>query len=162
MRRSTFVFGSLLALAPLLTGCGDGSEPTGSEGAPMHDLSFSGDATFHGAHGGQTLHVGVRRRDSGVLVASDQGPVSASAVPSFEFTFEGVLEEGESYDLEYWIDSNFGAGTAGVCDSPGIDHQWRIPVSSVSSDVTIDDTHRPAEVEDVCTGQGGQGTDPGY
>lgn len=163
MRRRSFVTVSLLALLPLMAACSDdGDTPTDPETpAATFDLTFTGDDTFQGAHGGQTIHVGVKRASNGELVASDQGTVSSTANPSFEFTFADVLVEGESYNLDYWIDSNFNGGTEGSCDPPETDHQWRLTVSSVTADVTVDDTHRPTETEDVCGTSDGT-TDPGY
>lgn len=162
MYRRSFVVLLLAALLPLAAGCEDGS--TGPPAPPegTYDLVFTGDATFQGAHGGQTLHVGVVHDGTGELVASDQGTVSSSADPAFEFTFPSVLAEGESYRLEYWIDSNFGGGTEGSCDPPETDHQWRIVVPSVTEDVTVADTHRPTETENVCGDDGSGGGDPGY
>jgi len=139
----------------------DGEDPVDT--SVTYDLTFTGDDTFHGAHGDQTIHVGIRE-GSGTLVASETGTVSPSAEPAFSFTFSNVLEEGEDYDLEYWIDSNFGDdGTQGVCDAPNVDHQWEIDVDPVMDDVAINDTHRPTETEDVCTtGGDGDGGGPGY
>ena len=37
--------------------------------------------------------------------------VSATADPSFSFNFPDRLNEGKTYHLDYWIDSNFGGGT---------------------------------------------------
>jgi hypothetical protein len=50
--------------------------------------------------------------------------------------------------LHYWVDSNFGGGTAGTCDAPAIDHQWSLdpPIGQAS----FTDTHRPADVSSVC------------
>lgn len=149
----------LLALIPLLAGCGD-DETTGPEGTL--DLTFTGDDTFQGAHGDQAIHVAIFHQGTDAMVANDQGTVSANSNPSFEFTFMEVLAEGESYHLDYWIDSNFNGGTEGSCDPPENDHQWRMEVSSVSGDVTIADTHRPTETENVCGDTGDSGVDPGY
>lgn len=157
MRRAPIAFVLALALVPLLSGCGDDEAPTVPQGTL--DLTFTGDDSFQGAHGGQSIHVGLKHRATGQLVASDQGTVSSSANPSFEFTFPNALAEGESYDLEYWIDSNFNGGTEGSCDGPETDHQWRISVGPASQDVTVADTHRPTETEDICAGTSG---DPGY
>lgn len=157
-----YALASWLLLPLLLVGlvaC-DGDDSTGTP--QTFDLTFTGDDTFHNAHGGQTIHVGLRDL-SGALVASETGTVSSTAVPSFSFTFTNVLEEGEAYDLEYWIDSNFGdSGTEGACDSPDVDHQWRIDIAPVTDDVTIDDTHRPTETEDVCGDSDGGDGGPGY
>lgn len=164
MTRSTF---ASLCLIPVLFGglaaCG------GDDGGPMespttYNLTFTGDETFHNAHGGQTIHVGVRE-GSGTLVASETGTVSATETPAFSFTFTNALEAGEDYDLEYWIDSNFGdGGTEGQCDPPSVDHQWSIDIAAVTDDVTIDDMHRPSETEDVCSSSSGGGEidGPGY
>lgn len=162
MNRLSFV--ASLMLMPLLASCGgdDGGTTAPDEPEATFDLTFTGDDTFHDAHGGQTLHVGIKDAESGALVASDQGTVSSSADPSFEFTFADALTEGESYYLDYWIDSNFDGGTEGTCGPPVDDHQWRIDVTSVTEDVTIADTHRPSETEDVCGTSDDSGSDPGY
>jgi hypothetical protein len=148
MKRASFASVLLLALAPLLVGCGD-DEPTDPE--VTYDVTFTGDATFQGAHGGQAIQVAVVEQ-GGEVVAQDEGTVSAEEDPSFEFTFPDAVVAGTSYDLVYWIDSNFAEGAAeGVCEDPGIDHQWRIEIGTVNAPVTINDTHRPGETESVCS-----------
>ena len=120
-----------------------------------YDLTFSGDASFRGPHGGQVIHVTVETA-GGEKVASREGTVSSTANPSFSFDFGDVLNQGQSYVIKYWIDSNFDGGTKGVCDEPGRDHQWKIDASddpalgNVSKNVTIVDSHRPKEIEKVC------------
>lgn len=162
MRQGSFARIALLALLASVAACG-GDEPTVPQlPEGTLDLTFTGDDTFQGAHGGQTIHVGVVHQGTSTLVASDEGTVSSGSAPTFAFTFAGILAEGESYHLDYWIDSNFNGGTQGACDPPATDHQWRIDVGPVTDDVTIADTHRPAETEDVC-GSTDDGTgDPGY
>lgn len=149
---------SVLVLAFVLPACGDDGGTT-DPGATF-DLTFTGDATFHGAHGGQDIHVFVKGGD-GSVVASANGTVSETQEPAFSFTMENALQEGRSYTLNYWIDSNFGGGSQGACDAPEVDHQWRIDIGPVSDDVRIDDTHRPAETEQVCTDSEADDT-PGY
>lgn len=162
MKRLTFASVLVPLLLMGLAACGDDDDtgPTGT--TPSLDLTFTGDDSFQGAHGGQAIHVGIKD-GAGALVASDVGTVSATADPSFSFTFTNVLEENEDYDLDYWIDSNFGdSGTEGACDPPDVDHQWRIDIGAVMDDVTVNDTHRPTETEDVC-GTSMDGDDgPGY
>jgi len=126
--------------------CSD-DEPAGPTGP--FDLTFEGSASFQGAHGGQEVRVALEDA-SGTVVASASGTVSATADPAFSFTFVDAVEAGQSYDLKYWIDSNFGGGTVGVCDPPANDHQWSVSVSPPSDDVTITDTHRPGETASVC------------
>lgn len=115
------------------------------------DLDFTGDASFQGAHGGQTIHVAVIHEGLGTAVATETGTVSGSEDPAFSFSFPGVLTRDAEYHLDYWIDSNFGGGTVGTCDPIENDHQWRIDeIGPVTDAVTIDDVHRPTETEDVC------------
>ena len=109
------------------------------------DLTFSGGASFQGPHGGQTIYVALVRKGIVSLRIIETAVVSATADPSFSFNFPGRLIKGEEYDLDYWIDSNFGGGTPETCDPPGNDHQWHIDIGLVTDDVVIEDTHRPTE-----------------
>ncbi len=118
--------------------------------AGTSDLTFSGDASFHGAHGGQPIHVAVVSVDDGEVVATQSGTVSKTADPSFSFTFSDVLEDGKVYEVHYWIDSNFGGGSVGVCDPKARDHQWNVSLGTVTGDVSHTEKHRPAETSDVC------------
>jgi hypothetical protein len=131
--------------ALLLAACGDDSAGP----ATTYDLVFEGGASFHSAHGGQGIHAALVQ--NGSVLATQDGTVSAAADPAFNFTFAAALTEGQSYELHYWIDSNFGGGTVGVCDPKANDHQWRMSIAAVTADVTIADTHRPTETEDVCS-----------
>lgn len=159
MKRVSFAAVILLAFTSLLVGCGDDAA---TEPGATFDLTFTGDASFHGPHGGQTIRMSIIEQGSGNVVAERTGTVSADADPSFSFTVADGLVEGTSYNLDYWIDSNFGGGESGKCDSPEVDHQWRIAVPSVSEDVVINDTHRPGETEDVCSSSSSGPSNPNY
>lgn len=143
---------SVLAILVLVffagPGCDD-DEPGGPQGP--FSLTFRGDATFQGPHGGQTITVAVVRASDGTVLARQNGTVSATADPAFSFVFAGLLQAGTDYELHYWIDSNFGGGTAGVCDPRAIDHQWSVEFLSVSNDITAATAHQPALTEDVCS-----------
>lgn len=150
MVRTTFA--SVLVLPILavgLAGCGDDDEGGMTGPTGPFDFTFQGDASFQGAHGGQEIHV-VVEGSAGEVVASETGAVSSSADPSFSFTFSDLLDEGEDYQLKYWIDSNFNGGTAGVCDPPENDHQWSMSIPAATDDVRVTDTHRPTETASVC------------
>ena len=136
-----------------LAWCSDNDEPAGPTGP--FDLTFEGGASFQVPHGDRDLSAVVVGAGSGLsggplVVATAATVVSASDDPSFSLSFPGVLTPGEEYEIHYWIDSNFGGGTAGTCDPPANDHQWAIDIGVVSDDVTITDTYRPADTELVC------------
>jgi hypothetical protein len=129
--------------------CGGDDEVTGPTAGPFQ-LSFSLDASFRGPHGGQSVNIAAIRSSDGVMVAGGDGVVSATQDPSFTFAAGAVLEAGTDYEVHYWIDSNFGVGTPGVCDDKGIDHQWSVEFLSVSNDVVWTASHDPSLTEDVC------------
>lgn len=158
-RTSTILRGLASALLPLLVAGAVGHAPDSAVATPArggYDLTFEGDGSFGGPHGGQTIHVTVETTD-GKEVASAEDTVSKTANPSFSFPFKAVLDAGQSYVIKYWIDSNFNGGTEGQCDSPSQDHQWELrpadhpQLGNVSGNVTIEDSHRPSQVEAVCS-----------
>jgi hypothetical protein len=123
------------------------SQALGSEG---HDLTLQGDGSFSIPHGDQAIEAAIYDVHTGEVVATQSGTVSGSEDPSFSFTFSSVLQEGELYDVHYWIDSNFGGGSEGSCDPLDIDHQWRIALNDVSEAVMLQEIHAPAELAPVC------------
>ena len=113
-------------------------------------LTFSGDATFQGPHTGHSIYVAVVRPSDGAVLATQNGTVSGTMDPSFSFSFPAVFETGVAYEVHYWIDSNFGGGTVGVCDPKAIDHQWNVAVPAVLADVSITELHDATATADVC------------
>lgn len=142
--RLSFNIFALTAVATLLLGGASIAMASSTS-----DLEFSGDGSFNGAHGGQAIAVAVVSAD-GAVVATRSGTVSAADDPSFSFTFPDTLENGESYEVHYWIDSNFGGGSEGNCDPKDNDHQWVVPLGTVNGNVSHTEAHRPAETADVC------------
>ncbi|MFW6206212.1 MAG: hypothetical protein ACOC5I_03165 [Gemmatimonadota bacterium] len=140
------LFAILLPLALVGLACDDGT----SEAEGPFTLVFEGDASFQQAHGGQAIRVALVDGD-GAVDAEMEGTVSATEDPSFSFTFPDALEAGQTYQVHYWIDSNFGGGNEAVCDDPSVDHQWAIAVPAATEDQTLTDTHRPGETGDVCS-----------
>ena len=111
------------------------------------DLIFNGDASFQGPHPGQPISVALVRTGMGLV---QTGTVSATTDPAFTFTFTDGLEEGSTYEVHYWIDSNFNGGTAGTCDPIANDHQWSVAVPAFSADVTMTEVHDATNLTDVC------------
>ena len=155
MKSSTFPLALLASVAVLLSGACENDAAFSPPSGPF-DLTFSGDASFQGAHGGQSIEVAVVDANSGEVVETASGTVSGTEDPAFQFFFEDALTRGKHYFIDYWIDSNFAGGSAGTCDLPANDHQWRnlLPRASdpdgVVANAIVPDVHRPAETESVC------------
>jgi hypothetical protein len=147
MKRISWLPNLCCGLIVVLGSCGS-NEVVGPTG-PFR-LTIDGDASFQGPHGGQSIAVVVVRTSDGAVVAGEAGTVSASADPAFSFTFTGLLVVGVAYEVHYWIDSNLGGGTEGVCDPEANDHQWIVAIAAVEGDVTITEAHNAANTGDVC------------
>ena len=149
-RRSRF-WGVLLmiALVPVIVGaCGDDDDITGPVG---FQLTFSLDASFGPPHGGDPISWSLVQSSNGFAADFGSGVVSSTADPAFSFTTADVMRRGVDYEVHYWIDSNIGGGTQGVCDAETIDHQWSTELLSVNNDVNLTVPHNPALVENVCS-----------
>ncbi len=114
-------------------------------------LTFSLDASFRAAHGGDPIFWSLVQSSNGFAADFGSGVVSVTADPAFSFTTADVMRRGVDYEVHYWIDSNIGGGTPGVCDAETIDHQWSTELLSVSNDINLTVPHNPALVENVCS-----------
>lgn len=137
---------ALMAAIPIAVACED-DDPV--ELDDTFDLTFEGDASYQAPHGGHAISVALISAQ-GTVLETMSGTVSSTETPAFSFTFEDALTEGASYRVEYWIDSNFGGGTAGVCDPVENDHQWRLEVGTVVNDVVLSADHDAEDVVEVC------------
>lgn len=140
--------GSALLAAALLLVMGTGCDDEGPDGP--FQLTLELDASYQAPHGGDAVRVAVVDPSDGSVIAQESGTVSAMADPAFSYTAPGVLVSGTEYEVHYWIDSNFGDGTPGVCDPTANDHQWNLAVPAVSADVTLSESHDPQSLEQVC------------
>ncbi|WP_458527008.1 hypothetical protein [Onishia taeanensis] len=140
--RSAALFATTLFATSLLA--------TTALAADGHDLTFQGDASFGGPHGGQAIQAALIDTGSGQVLAVESGTVLADGDPAFSFSFPGALDSSGSYAVDYWIDSNFGGGTAGTCDGMQHDHQWRIPISGGDMSTTHVERHDPSAQSAVC------------
>ncbi len=111
---------------------------------------FSLAADFGPPHGGQPVEWVLIRSADQVLLASGDGTISPTANPAFLLNAGRVLQEFVDYELRYWIDSNTGGGTAGVCDSETIDHQWNYRFQAPGNNVDFTLLYDADRVEDVC------------
>jgi len=151
-RRSRRCLAVLTLMLVLLAGaaCDDDDDDIINNIIPVgpYQLTFSLDASFQAPHGGQPIEIAVVR--SGVVVAQASGMVSATQNPSFSFAAGAVLEQGITHEVHYWIDSNIGGGTPGVCDPRAIDHQWSTEFVFPVNNVNFTVSYQPALTEDVC------------
>ena len=142
MKRTALVTGLCVGLLVALAACGDDE---------TFQLIFEIDASFQGPHAGDAITVAVVRTADGAVLDEQTGTVSETADPAFTFTWLGILELNEGYQVHYWIDSNFGGGTVGTCDPTSNDHQWNVTIPAVAGDVTVAETHDGSTVVDVCS-----------
>ena len=111
------------------------------------ELSIGGDGSFQVAHFGEGYLIALRRSSIDWVGSVGLGVVSDLGFRPRTYT---VLP-GSAYQYDIWIDSNSGGGAVGVCDSPAIDHQWRVLVPALTEDVEIVFSHDDATVTDVCS-----------
>jgi hypothetical protein len=123
-------------------------DPGRNDSVGPFQLTFSLDASFQALHGGQPIQIAVVR--GGVVVAQTSGTVSSTQNPSFSFAAGAVLERGITYQVHYWIDSNIGGGTPGVCDPKAIDQQWSTEILGPTNDVDFTVSYQLWLIEDVC------------
>ena len=116
---------------------------------PPFNLNFTG--SEYTPHTGQTIRVKVFKDPGGTKVAEDSVLVPADG--TFSFTFTGVLAQDTAYNIDYFADSDVGAGSGtdgnGVCDAPPTDHAWRVPISAVIGPVNQAEVHN-TNFTDVC------------
>lgn len=127
---------------------GGGSETDANPGP--YKLTFSLDDSFHTPHGNEPIRIALVRLSDGIVMAQDVGIVSANENPSFSFTTTEIMDRGNSYAVRYWIDSNIGGGTLGLCDSTDFDHQWSTEFFTVTNDINFTVGYDPSLVEYVC------------
>lgn len=143
---------SFLVLACLaVTACDSGEDGGDTVIDPgPYKLTFSLDPSFQIPHGNQPIRIALVRLTDGLVVAEDSGIVSATDDPSFSFTPQALMERGTAYAVHYWIDSNIGGGTLGICDPTTYDHQWSVEFFSPTNDINFTTLYEPELTEYVC------------
>ena len=143
---------ALLVLACLsVVACdigGNGSSPSSDPGP--YQLTFTLDASFQAPHGGEPIRIALVRLTDGLVLEEDFGTVSAMSDPTFTFTPATMLVRGTSYAVHYWIDSNIGGGTLGLCDPTSFDHQWSTEFFNPTNDINFTVWYQPSLTEYVC------------
>lgn len=86
-------------------------------------------------HMGQLFQVRVEKVSDGEQVAFYE--MASITDATFETNFPHVLQEGESYDIEYWADFNGN----GIYDAPPTDHSWRSTFTSITGNQNLTLTH---------------------
>lgn len=115
-----------------------------------YTLTLSLSRDFRVPHGDQPIEWALIRAADAVTLATGTGTVSSTGNPAFTLNAGGVLEFGVDYELRYWIDSNTGGGTPGVCDAETIDHQWNYMFRAPDNDVNLILSYDVDRVVDVC------------
>jgi hypothetical protein len=105
------------------------------------NLSFS--ATGFGIHEGTKIEIVVTRSSDGAAVA--HGGYDKQEGDTLSFSWDGLLEVGQAYTVDYYADVN----GDGRCNPPADDHVWRRDIPAVTSDVALTTAHDSIWV-DVC------------
>ena len=142
--------GALLILVPaflLISGCDD--DDAINLGEP-YNFTFSLSADFGEPYSNQPIEWALIRSADAVTLATGNGTISPTSNPAFTLRAGRVLQEFVDYELRYWIDSNTGGGTLGVCDAETIDHQWNYRFQAPGNDVKFTLLYDANRVEFVC------------
>jgi hypothetical protein len=115
-----------------------------------YTLTLSLSEDFRVPHANQPVKWVLIRAADAVTLATGDCTISDTSNPSFTLYPGAVLEFGVDYEFRYWIDSNTGGGTVGVCDSETIDHQWNFKFRAPDNDVLLILGYDVDRVEDVC------------
>jgi len=128
---------------------GGGSNSHSSDPGP-YQIVFSLDDSFQIPHGNQPIRIALVRLTDGLVLEEAFGTVSAIADPTYTFSPTATMERGTSYAVHYWIDSNIGGGTLGLCDPTDYDHQWSTEFFMPTNDINFAVGYEPALTEYVC------------
>jgi hypothetical protein len=107
--------------------------PSFSTLASRRSLTFKG--TGFAVHTGRRVDVVVSRTKDGAAIA--HSGYAALEGDALSFGWEGLLEVGEAYTVDYFADNN-GDGT---CNAPPDDHVWRQSIPAVTGDVALAVVH---------------------
>lgn len=141
----------LMVLCFAIVACDTGNDgSTHSSDPGPYQLIFSLDESFQTPHGNQPIRIALVRLTDGLILEETSGTVSATSDPAFTFAPTTTLERGTSYAVHYWIDSNIGGGTLGLCDPTSFDHQWSTEFFSPTNDIDFLVGYEPVLTEYVC------------
>ncbi len=158
MSRSQTLIASAVISAITSIACNKLDKPaasSSSSNAVSRDLAFSG--VEFGPHEHHPLKMALIDRDLDARIFTADLSVSDG---KFSLNKEKTLVEGHRYFLDYFADVNGNH----ACDAPITDHVWRIPIETVTGNVTITDAHKMnffdscASFKDVFTGPTGDTT----
>jgi hypothetical protein len=155
----TAVSVSLLLACLVTLHCDETENVVVSNSGPF-SLRFSLAADFQ-LYAGETVSWVLVRSDNGERLQNGTGTISATTNPAYSVTTRDVLMFGIPHEMHYWIDSNIGGGTPGVCDPvvrdedtdeiiEAFDMQWIAQFGGLTSDLVFIAIHSPDRVQNVC------------
>jgi len=145
--------GIFILLSIAISACdfgGDGGGNSKSNDPGPYQMIFSLDDSFQTPHGNQPIRIALVQLSDGLVVEEASGTVSATNSPAFTFAPAAAMQRGSSYAVHYWIDSNIGGGTLGLCDPTSYDHQWSSEFFNLINDIDFLVGYEPALMEYVC------------
>lgn len=103
------------------------------------DLMFTGTIA---PHVGKTLNAALVEIDGATIMKMS---TTVASDGSFSLNFVDMLEDGKSYQLDFYADNN----SSGTCDAPPTDHAWRKTLGLIRDDTAFDFQHT-VNFTDVC------------
>jgi hypothetical protein len=98
-------------------------------------LDFTLNFTGMVPHVGQLLEVRVINASNGLTVGTQR--VTAVPGPAFSVAIPGIVENGQSYQVDFFADLNGN----GVYNAPPADHAWRLTGTAGAAGLTLDFAH---------------------
>ena len=114
------------------------TNPGSNSSVPSGDAvlsSFQMQFTDMTPHVGQFFEIRIVDISNDLVVASEE--VSSIGDAAYDFVFLHALEDGASYQVDFWADHNGN----GSYDAPPTDHAWRVDLASVSGNTTENFSH---------------------
>jgi hypothetical protein len=113
----------------------EGDSSGGGNSTLPTQLDFTLNFTGMVPHVGQLLEVRVINTSNGQTVGSQQ--LAAVPGPAFSVAIPGILESGQSYQVDFFADLNGN----GVYNAPPADHAWRLTGTAGAAGLTLDFAH---------------------
>lgn len=121
--------------------CGVSTDDDDDMSGGPFDLIITGDQ--FNPHNGEVFGIAVVEKNTGTVVATREISFEDG---TFNETFEGALEDGKAYYVDYFGDHSLN----GSCDEPLADHTWRVDIGVISNHYQLGVVHNTNFTPEAC------------